>query len=65
MLQLMYETMKIKVESVVEKGTIPHDHITNKQEKQAFSRWTDEFTQANHPAVVQVCFNATPKLLIL
>ncbi|RVX04114.1 Cellulose synthase-like protein G3 [Vitis vinifera] len=53
MLQLMYETMKIKVESVVEKGTIPHDHITNKQEKQAFSRWTDEFTQANHPAVVQ------------
>ncbi|KAL6349306.1 hypothetical protein AAG906_033962 [Vitis piasezkii] len=38
MLQLMYETMKIKVEStVVEKGTIPHDHISNEQEKQAFS----------------------------
>ena len=51
----MYESMKIKVESVVEKGTIPLDHITNGQEKQAFRRWTDhEFTQENHPAVVEV-----------
>ena len=57
MLQLMYETMKIKVESVVEKGTIPHDHISNEQEKQAFSRWTDEFT--DKPKIEEVVTDLT------
>lgn len=47
----------MKVENAIEKGSIPLDYITKEQEKQALSRWSDEFRQENHPAIVQVCLN--------
>ena len=53
-MQLMYENMKVRVETVVRRGTISHDYITSKQEFEAFSRWSDGFTSQNHPPVIQV-----------
>jgi cellulose synthase/poly-beta-1,6-N-acetylglucosamine synthase-like glycosyltransferase len=52
----MYEHMKMKVESVVERGSIPCDYITNEQHQpQSFSKWTaNGFTRQDHPTVIQV-----------
>ncbi|KAH7841452.1 hypothetical protein Vadar_030051 [Vaccinium darrowii] len=52
----MYESMKMRVERVVEKGSIPYDYcITNEQQQfQSFSNWTtDGFTHQDHPTVIQ------------
>ena len=56
MLQMVYENMRARVESVVQTGIINLDYISNEGETEVFSRWTDEFTPKNHPPVVQVCF---------
>ena len=56
MLQMVYENMRDRVESVVQTGIINLDYISNEGETEVFSRWTDEFTPKNHPPVVQVCF---------
>ena len=56
MLQMMYENMRVRVENVVQEGTISRDYMTNEGESEAFSRWTDEFTPQNHPPVVQVYY---------
>ncbi|KAL6313225.1 hypothetical protein AAG906_018691 [Vitis piasezkii] len=53
-IQLMYENMRVRVETAVKSGIISHDYINSKQELEAFSRWTDGFTSQNHPAVIQV-----------
>ena len=52
----MYENMRVRVENVVQEGTISRDYMTNEGESEAFSRWTDEFTPQNHPPVVQVYY---------
>ncbi|RVW43175.1 Cellulose synthase-like protein G2 [Vitis vinifera] len=52
-IKLMYENMRVRVETVVKSGIISHDYINSKQELEAFSRWTDGFTSQNHPAVIQ------------
>ncbi|KAL3532892.1 hypothetical protein ACH5RR_006413 [Cinchona calisaya] len=51
---MMYESMKMRIESVVEKGTIPDEYITNEQEHEAFSNWTPGFTRHQHPSIIQV-----------
>ena len=56
MMQLMYENMRVRVETVVKSGIISHDYINSKQELEAFIRWTDGFTSQNHPAVIQVYY---------
>ncbi|XP_034673224.1 cellulose synthase-like protein G3 [Vitis riparia] len=53
-IKLMYENMRVRVETAVKSGIISHDYINSKQELEAFSRWTDGFTSQNHPAVIQV-----------
>ncbi|RVW14921.1 Cellulose synthase-like protein G3 [Vitis vinifera] len=53
-IKMMYENMRVRVENVVQEGTISRDYMTNEGESEAFSRWTDEFTPQNHPPVVQV-----------
>ena len=60
----MYENMRVRVENVVQEGTISRDDMTNEGESEAFSRWTDEFTPQNHPPVVQVCFPTLARVLI-
>ncbi|RVW91580.1 Cellulose synthase-like protein G1 [Vitis vinifera] len=53
-IKLMYENMRVRVETAVKSGIISHDYINSKQELEAFIRWTDGFTSQNHPAVIQV-----------
>lgn len=52
--QILYESMKRKVESVIERGKVYNEYITTDDEHKAFSKWTDEFTRQNHPTVIQV-----------
>ena len=54
MLQILYESMKVRVENVVERGKVGDEYITGEQERQAFSKWTDGFTRQDHPTVIQV-----------
>ena len=51
---MMYEKMKMRVESAVAKGEIADEYITSEQERTAFSKWTPGFTRQQHPSVVQV-----------
>lgn len=51
---MMYESMKVKVEHVVESGKVSDENITGDREREAFSKWTDNFTRHDHPTVIQV-----------
>ncbi|PIA34554.1 hypothetical protein AQUCO_03700086v1 [Aquilegia coerulea] len=53
-IKIMYENMKDKVESVVERGHVGDEHITSEHESQAFKKWTTGFTRQQHPTVIQV-----------
>ncbi|KAL6986440.1 hypothetical protein U1Q18_019800 [Sarracenia purpurea var. burkii] len=53
-IKIMYESMKVRVENVVERGNVDGDYITSEQERQAFNRWTDKFSRHDHPSVIQV-----------
>ncbi|CAL5433432.1 unnamed protein product [Camellia sinensis] len=39
-MQNMYESMKMRVERVVERGSVQADYISTEEELQAFSKWT-------------------------
>ena len=56
MLQIMYESMKVRVENVLERGKVGEEYITCEQEGKALSKWTDGFTRQDHSTVIQVCF---------
>ena len=51
---MMYEKMKLRVESAAAKGEIADEYISSEQERTAFSKWTPGFTRHQHPSVVQV-----------
>ncbi|XAR55156.1 Cellulose synthase (UDP-forming) [Bertholletia excelsa] len=57
-IKLMYESMKAKVEEVVERGKVSNDCISNKEGGETFSKWTEGFTRQNHPTVIQVLVEA-------
>ncbi|XP_065858307.1 cellulose synthase-like protein G3 [Euphorbia lathyris] len=51
----MYESMKLKIEKVVERGKVEEEYINGDEEKQkAFNKWTHNFTRHHHPTVIQV-----------
>ncbi|XVF53114.1 hypothetical protein PTKIN_Ptkin05aG0074000 [Pterospermum kingtungense] len=52
-IKMMYENMKEKVQNVVDKGHISDENVTNDQQRQAFSKWTNGFTRSDHPTVIQ------------
>lgn len=52
----MYESMKERVENVVDSGKVTDDYITNAQEREAFNKWTQDFTRQDHPTVIQVYY---------
>ncbi|CAN1138925.1 Cellulose synthase-like protein G3 [Linum perenne] len=47
----MYESMKQKVEHVLESGKVEEQYIIN--EREAFDKWTHSFTKRDHPSVIQ------------
>ncbi|XP_038704041.1 cellulose synthase-like protein G3 isoform X2 [Tripterygium wilfordii] len=50
----MYEIMKTRVEFVVQSGKVGDQYISSDEERQIFEKWTDGFTDQDHPAVVQI-----------
>ncbi|XP_040990836.1 cellulose synthase-like protein G3 [Juglans microcarpa x Juglans regia] len=55
----MYESMKARVEEVVERGKVGKEYITEEIEGKAFSKWTDGFTRQDHPTVIQVLLESS------
>lgn len=53
-IKMMYDDMKTKIETVVEKGTIPEEYITAELEHEAFNKWKQGFTRQDHPTIIQV-----------
>ncbi|XP_044476558.1 cellulose synthase-like protein G2 [Mangifera indica] len=53
-IKALYESMKFRVEHVVETGKVTDDYINGEEERQAFNKWTDGFTRQDHPTVIQV-----------
>ncbi|KAJ6703426.1 hypothetical protein OIU85_029388 [Salix viminalis] len=58
-IKMMYESMKVKVEHVLERGTVGDQYITSDQEREAFNQWSSNFTRQDHPAVIQVLLDAS------
>lgn len=54
-LQLLYENMKIRVENVVDKGSVNGSdyNITDEHEVGVFNKWTDRFISQDHPSIIQ------------
>ncbi|GMQ05838.1 hypothetical protein CsSME_00050692 [Camellia sinensis var. sinensis] len=54
-IKMMYESMKARVENVVERGKVGDEYITNQQQREAFNKWNSRgFTRQDHPTVIQV-----------
>ncbi|KAK1564498.1 hypothetical protein Q3G72_004679 [Acer saccharum] len=58
-IKVMYVSMKVKIEHVVEIGKVTDEYITSDQEREAFNRWTDRFTRQDHPTVIQVLLESS------
>lgn len=57
--QMMYESMKMKVESVVERGKVSDEYISSEEERQILSQyWAKDFSRQNHPSIIQVLLNS-------
>ncbi|XP_057490096.1 cellulose synthase-like protein G3 isoform X2 [Actinidia eriantha] len=53
-MKMMYESMKMRIEKVVDTGKVNHDYITGERERGAFNKWTEGFTCQDHPTVIQI-----------
>ncbi|KAJ4952057.1 hypothetical protein NE237_028889 [Protea cynaroides] len=53
-LKMMYETMKAKVETAMDRDRVPHEYIADVPEREAFDKLTGGFTRHDHPTVIQM-----------
>eukprot|EP00262_Sarcandra_glabra_P014148 TRINITY_DN406_c0_g2_i6.p1 TRINITY_DN406_c0_g2~~TRINITY_DN406_c0_g2_i6.p1 ORF type:complete len:261 (-),score=27.49 TRINITY_DN406_c0_g2_i6:51-833(-) len=53
MMKILYDEMKARVNSVMEKGSIDDDMISS-EDRTAFDKWTAGFSYKDHPPVIQV-----------
>ncbi|KAJ0048492.1 hypothetical protein Pint_14894 [Pistacia integerrima] len=53
-IKALYESMKSRVEHVVETGNVSDKYVNGDEEREAFSKWNDGFTRQDHPTVIQV-----------
>ncbi|TXG50718.1 hypothetical protein EZV62_023242 [Acer yangbiense] len=58
-IKMMYKSMKMRVEHVVETGKVNDEYITLDQEREAFDKWTDRFTRQDHPTIIQVLLESS------
>ncbi|KAF3339044.1 cellulose synthase-like protein G3 [Carex littledalei] len=56
--QMMYEAMKERVESAVEKGSVSADLVSSEQNQHIFQKWK-QFSCNNHPVVIQVLLQSS------
>ncbi|XP_078165943.1 cellulose synthase-like protein G3 isoform X2 [Carex rostrata] len=57
-LQMMYETMKERVQSAMDKGSVSAELVSSEEYENIFQKWKD-FSSNNHPAVVQVLLQSS------
>ncbi|KAF8033395.1 hypothetical protein BT93_D2106 [Corymbia citriodora subsp. variegata] len=57
--KMMFESMKVRVEHVVEREKVGEEYIIGDRERQALGKWTDEFTRQNHPAIIEVLLDSS------
>ncbi|XP_044485758.1 cellulose synthase-like protein G2 [Mangifera indica] len=53
-IKALYESMKFRVEHVVETGKVSDEYINGDEEREASKKWTDGFIREDHPTVIQV-----------
>ncbi|XP_023750400.1 cellulose synthase-like protein G3 [Lactuca sativa] len=54
-IKAIYESMKMKVENVVERGEVCPDYIMNELQRQTFNKYrTPGFARSHHPPIIQV-----------
>ncbi|KAE8055152.1 hypothetical protein FH972_012013 [Carpinus fangiana] len=53
-IKTMYDSMKFRVENVVERGKVGDEYITGEEDRKAFLKWTHGSTRQNHPTIIQV-----------
>ncbi|GJW41693.1 cellulose synthase-like protein G3 [Tanacetum coccineum] len=66
-IKAIYDVMKIKVETVVERGKVYPEHISDEQQQHTFNKYrTSGFTRSNHPAIIETfrSLGRIPGLLI-
>lgn len=51
---MMYESVKARIEHVVETGRVDEDYINNDQEHELFEKLSHGFIRQDHPTVIQV-----------
>lgn len=57
--QMMYESMKMKVESVVERGKVSDEYISSEEEAEILRQYlSKDFSRQNHPSVIKVLLNS-------
>ncbi|KAL7597425.1 hypothetical protein Lser_V15G30264 [Lactuca serriola] len=58
-IKAIYESMKMKVENVVERGEVCPDYIMNELQRQTFNKYrTPGFARSHHPPIIQVLINS-------
>ncbi|XP_050227417.1 cellulose synthase-like protein G3 isoform X2 [Mercurialis annua] len=57
-IKILYESMKMRVEHVVERGEVGDEYINCGIERQALNQWTHKFTRQDHPTIIQVRVSA-------
>ncbi|KAK1430652.1 hypothetical protein QVD17_13546 [Tagetes erecta] len=59
-IKTIYENMKIRVETVMERGQVCPNYITDESCRQVFNKYrTPGFTRLNHPAIIQVLIESS------
>ncbi|GAB4857627.1 hypothetical protein Ancab_015533 [Ancistrocladus abbreviatus] len=52
-IQALYESMRLKVESAVEKGKVMDVYIEGEEQRKALSKWNPNFTCKDHPTIIE------------
>ncbi|GAB4857626.1 hypothetical protein Ancab_015532 [Ancistrocladus abbreviatus] len=57
-IQALYESMRLKVESVVEKGKVMDKYIEGEEQRKALSKWNPNFTRKDHPTIIEILLDS-------
>ncbi|GER57592.1 cellulose synthase-like protein [Striga asiatica] len=58
-IKIMYASMKMKVENVMDRGKVSEEYITSDDERRFLEQyWAQDFTRQNHPSVIKVLLDS-------
>ncbi|KAL7607688.1 hypothetical protein Lser_V15G10024 [Lactuca serriola] len=58
-IKAMYERMKSRVEKVVQSGGVCLDEVKESEIRDAFSKWTPNFSRRHHPTIIKIILDNT------